>query len=148
MNRCSRAGDVRRATPYIGRQPPEKAMEVAIIVPLIVFASIVLVIATPFYFRHRNRRVIYEAIKTSVEKTGEADPKLIDAITHDQIGPNGDLRRGILLLAIAVALALGELAFGGEVDEDFPLLWLALFPGLVGAAYVAFHFFLPREPTV
>jgi hypothetical protein len=121
-------------------------MEVAILVPLIVFASLVLVVATPFYFRHRNRRVIYEAIKTSVEKTGQADPKLIDAITHDQIGPNGDLRRGILLLALAAAFGLGDVVF--RPGLDVPLLWVALFPGLIGAAYVAFHFFLPREPTV
>lgn len=122
-------------------------MDVAIVVPFIVFAALVLVIATPFYFRYRNRRVIYEAIKTSVEKTGEADPKLIDAITHDQIGPNGDLRRGILLIAIAAAMASGELIFGNS-GEDFSLLWLSLFPGLVGLAYVVFHFLLPREPTV
>jgi hypothetical protein len=124
-------------------------MDVAIIAVLTVFTSIVLVIATPFYFKHRNRRVIYDAIKTSVEKTGSADPKLIDAITYDQIGPNGDLRRGILLLAIAAALALGDLAFGGGgVKEEFSLLWVSLFPGLIGLAYVLFHFFLPREPTV
>ena len=78
-------------------------MEVAILVPLIVFASIVLIIGTPFYFHHRNRRVIYDAIKTSVEKTGEADPKLIAAITHDAIGPNADLRRGILLASFGAA---------------------------------------------
>src|SRR5690606_25659482 len=89
----------RPAQPKLARVPPpnwSRRMEVAILVPLIFFASIVLIIATPFYFRHRNRRVIYEALKTSVEKTGAADPKLVDAITHDQIGPNGDLRRGVL----------------------------------------------------
>ncbi len=121
-------------------------MEVAILVPLIVFASIVLVIATPFYFRYRNRRVIYEAIKTSVEKTGEADPKLIAAITHDTIGPNADLRRGILLICLAAALAVIGFATGDEAD--FPLWTVALIPGLIGAAYVIFHFFVPREPTV
>lgn len=122
-------------------------MEVAILVPLIVFASIVLIIATPFYFRHRNRRVIYDAIKASVEKTGEADPKLIAAITHDSIGPNADLRRGILLLCLAAALAMiGFLSDNGEIGV--PLWGLALIPGLIGGAYVVFHFFIPRETTV
>lgn len=122
-------------------------MEVAILVPLIVFASIVLIIATPFYFRHRNRRVIYDAIKTSVEKTGEADPKLIAAITHDSIGPNADLRRGILLLSLAAALTMiGLLSDSGEIGV--PLWGLALIPGLIGGAYVVFHFFIPRETTV
>jgi hypothetical protein len=116
-------------------------------VPIVFFIALVVMIATPFYFRHRNRRVIYEAIKTSVEKTGEADPKLIAAITHDQIGPNGDLRRGILLVAVAIAMAAGELLFG-EKEGNFSLLWLSLFPGLVGLSYIVFHFLLPREPTV
>ena len=119
-------------------------MEVAILVPLIVFASIVLVIATPFYFKHRNQRVVYEAIKTTIEKTGTADPKLIAAITKDNIGPNADLRRGILLVAFAVAC----IGFGLFSDEEFPFVALALFPGLVGTAYLTFHFFIPREPTV
>jgi len=122
-------------------------MEVAILVPLIVFASIVLIIATPFYFRHRNRRVIYDAIKTSVEKTGEADPKLIAAITHDTVGPNADLRRGVLMLALAVAIA----GFGLLADADVvgvPVWTIALFPALVGGAYIVLHFLFPREPTV
>lgn len=119
-------------------------MEVAILVPLIVFASIVLVIATPFYFKHRNQRVVYEAIKTTIEKTGTADPKLIAAITKDNIGPNTDLRRGILLVALAIALV----GFGLAADEEFPFLASALFPGLIGGAYLTFHFFFPREPTV
>lgn len=122
-------------------------MEVAIIVPLIIFASIVLIVAMPFYFRHRNRRVIYEAIKISVEKTGEADPKLISAITHDAIGPNADLRRGILLLAFAAALFVIGVAAQGEF-ADLPLWAIAFLPGLIGAAYIGLHFFVPRETTV
>ncbi len=121
-------------------------MEVAIIVPLIVFASIVLIVGTPFYFRHRNRRMIYEAIKTSVEKTGEADPKLIAAITVDSIGPNADLRRGILLVCVALALA-GIGLISGDID-GYSLLGIALLPGLIGGAYIVFHFLIPREPTV
>lgn len=122
-------------------------MDVAVIVPLIVFASIVIIIAIPFYFRHRNRRVIYEAIRTSVEKTGEADPKLIAAITHDTVGPHADLRRGVLLVCFAAALAVIGL-FTDADDFGAPLWAIALVPGLIGAAYVGFHFFAPREPTV
>jgi hypothetical protein len=119
-------------------------VRVEIIVPLIVFASLVIGFATPFYFKHRNQRVLYEAIKSSIEKTGEADPKLIDAITHGQIGANADLRRGILL--IALALGLGLVPFLANVD--FAVFAIALPAGLVGLAYVGLHFFLPREPTV
>ncbi len=119
-------------------------MEVAIVVPFIVFASLVLIIGTPFYFHHRNRRVIYEAIKTSVEKTGEADPKLIAAITHDSVGPNADLRRGILLLGFGLAIALIDLSS----DFGDPIWGFGFIPGLAGIAYIGFHFFAPREATV
>lgn len=119
-------------------------MEVAVVVPLIVFASIVLAFATPFYFKHRNQRIIDEAIKTTVEKTGTADPALIDAIAQDSVGPHRDLRRRILLLCLAAAI--GGLEFFTETE--FPFVGLALFPGLIGAAFIGFHFFLPREVTV
>ena len=122
-------------------------MGVEVLVPFIVFGSIVLIVAMPFYFKRRNRRVIYDAIKTSVEKTGEADPKLIAAITHDTVGPNADLRRGILLLSFATALLLIGVFAGGDV-EGFPFWAISLIPGLIGAAYVGLHFFAPREPTV
>ena len=122
-------------------------MEVAILVPLIVFASIVLIIGTPFYFHHRNRRVIYDAIKTSVEKTGEADPKLIAAITHDAIGPNADLRRGLLLASFGAALFIIGLLSDADIFGA-PVWTLGLVLLLPGGAYIAFHFFIPREPTV
>ena len=122
-------------------------MEVAILVPLIAFASIVLIVAMLFYFRHRNRRVIYDAIKTSVEKTGEADPKLIAAITHDSVGENRDLRRGILLLALALGLALIG-AYAQSRWIGIPFWAFAFLPGVIGVAYVILHFFIPREPTV
>jgi len=80
-------------------------MEVAILVPLIVFSSLVIALATPFYFRHRNQRILFEAIKETVEKTGSPDPALVEAITAGNVGPNVDLRRGILLLALAAAIA-------------------------------------------
>lgn len=125
-------------------------MGVEIMVPLIVFASfvliVVIVVATPLYFRHRNRRVIFDAIKTTIERTGTADPALIAAITQDNIGPNADLRRGVLLLCFAAALAGFGVIVGGDVAA--PALGVALFPALIGAAYAVFHFFIPREPTV
>ena len=85
-----------------------------------------------------------------IEKTGTADPQLIDAIVRDNIGPNADLRRGLLLICVAAAFAILGLsvsAVGGE-EAIFPMLGVASFPGLIGVAYIGFHFFAPREPTI
>ena len=95
----------------------------------------------------QNWMVIYDAIKTSVEKTGEADPKLIAAITHDAIGPNADLRRGILLASFGAALFIIGLLSDADIFGA-PVWTLGLVLLLPGGAYIAFHFFIPREPTV
>ncbi|NHK26357.1 hypothetical protein FF098_000375 [Parvularcula flava] len=122
-------------------------MEVAILVPLIFFTAIVMIIALPFYFRHRNRRLVYEAIKTTIEKDGTVDPALVAALTTENIGPNADLRRGILL--IALALGLGICGYFLPDDYSGPIvIGIAFIPGLIGIAYTIFHFFIPREATV
>ena len=118
-----------------------------VLVPLIVFGSITLMVVAGFYFSHRKRLVAYEAVRVAIEKTGSADTALIQAIVQDRIGPNADIRKGIILIAVAIAFVV----FGrvlGEPEAVGPMLGIAAFPGLVGAAYVVLHFFAKREPVV
>lgn len=118
-----------------------------VLIPLVVFSSIAAMVIAGFHFNYKKRRVVYDAIKVAIEKTGTVDAALVEAIIRDQVGPNGDLRRGIILLSIAAAF--GALGLSIPADEAVgPMLGVAAFPGFVGLAYVAFHFFAPREPTV
>lgn len=122
-------------------------MGVEIIVPVALFAAVAVIILGAYYFQNRNRRVVYDAIKVAIEKTGQVDAALVEAIIRDKIGPYADLRKGIILIAIA----LGFIILGFAVDDEEairPMLGIASFPGLIGLAYVAFHFFAPREPVV
>lgn len=121
-------------------------MEDTVIV-FIVFASIASIVVAAFFFNYKKRRVVYDAIKIAIEKTGSVDPALVESIMQENIGPNADLRKGIILIAVAVAFAtLGYLI--PEEDVIGPMLGVAAFPGFVGVAYVMFHFFAPREPTI
>lgn len=121
-------------------------MEDTVIV-FIVFSAIALVITASLYFNYRKRRVVYDAIQVAIEKTGSVEPALVEAIMRENVGPNADLRKGIILIAIAAAF--GILGFLIPEQEALgPMLGVAAFPGFVGFAYVAFHFFAPREPTV
>lgn len=118
-----------------------------VLIPLVVFGSIALISYFAFHFSYKKRMVVYEAIRIAIEKTGNADPQLIEAIIRDNVGRNADLRKGIVL--VAVALAFVSLGYAIPEEEALgPMLGVASFPGLVGLAYVAFHFFAPREPTV
>lgn len=121
-------------------------MEDSIIV-FIVFISIASIVMAAFYFNYKKRRVVYDAIKTAIEKTGSVDPALVESIMSENIGPNADLRKGIILIAVAAAFGmLGYLI--PEENALGPMLGVAAFPGFVGLAYVVFHFFAPREPTI
>jgi hypothetical protein len=112
-----------------------------------VFASLAAIVISAFFFSYKKRIVVYDAIKVAIEKTGSVDPALVEAIIRDNVGPFADLRKGIILIAVAAAFAV--LGFSIPDDEAVrPMLGIAAFPGLVGFAYVGFHFFAPREATV
>lgn len=119
----------------------------AVLVPLVVFSALAIIMIAAFFFSYRKRRIVYDAIKVAIEKTGAVDAALVEAIIRDKVGPNADLRKGIVLIATAAAFV----ALGYSIpDEDAigPMLGVASFPGFIGLAYVAFHFFAPREPVV
>lgn len=122
-------------------------MGVEIVVPVFLFASITTVFIAAYFFNYRKRRIVYDAVKVAIEKTGQVDAMLVEAIIRDKIGPYADLRRGILLIVVALAFVI--LGFSvDEADAVRPMIGVASFPGLVGLAYVAFHFFAPREAVV
>ncbi|WP_375203914.1 hypothetical protein [Hyphococcus sp.] len=118
-----------------------------VLIPLVVFGSLAVIVVSAFYFSYKKRTIVYDAIKVAIEKTGTVDAALVEAIIRDNVGPYADLRKGIILIAIAAAFITLGLAIPEE-EAVRPMLGVASFPGLVGAAYVAFHFFAPREPTV
>ena len=109
-----------------------------VLIPLIVFTAITIMTVAGFAFSHQKRRTVYDTIRVAIEKSGTADPKLIEALIRDNVGPYSDLRRGIILIAVAIAFAI----LGYAVDEQD-----AVGP-MLGLAYISFHFFAPREPTV
>ena len=118
-----------------------------IMVPFIVFTSLALILIAAFFFSYKKRRIVYDAIKVAIEKTGSVDAALVEAIIRDKVGPNADLRKGVILLAVAAAFA--SLGYSiPEEDAIRPMLGVASFPGFIGLAYIAFHFFAPREPVV
>ncbi len=118
-----------------------------ILVPFFVFASLAIILVAAFHFSYKKRQAVHDTIRASIEKTGAVDGHLVESILRDNIGPNADLRKGIILISVGVAFViLGYVV--GEPDAIGPMMGVASFPGLIGLAYVAFHFFAPREPTV
>lgn len=118
-----------------------------VLIPLTVFGAIAIILIGAFYFSYKKRRIVYDAIKVAIEKTGSVDAALVEAIIRDKVGPNADLRKGIVLVATSAAVVAFAFMLG-EDDAVRPLIGLAAFPGFIGLSYMAFHFFAPREPVV
>ena len=122
-------------------------MNEEVLVPFIIFTALAVIIVLAFYFSYKKRRVVYDAIKVAIEKTGSIDPALVEAIIRDNVGPYADLRKGVILIAVAAAFVI--LGYNIPDDEALrPMIGVASFPGLIGVSYILFHFFAPREPTV
>ncbi|HOP19700.1 MAG TPA: DUF6249 domain-containing protein, partial [Amphiplicatus sp.] len=107
-----------------------------VFVPVTLFVVIGVIFLSAYYFSYRKRSIVYDAIKVAIEKTGQVDAALVEAIIRDKIGPNADLRKGILLIAVAAAFVI----LGYTIDDAEaigPLMGVASFPGLIGVCYIA-----------
>ena len=116
-------------------------MDEDILVPIALFISMAIIFWSAFKFSALKREAALNTVRAVVEKTGEVSPELIDAIGSAKPRKNADLRKGLILVAIAAAFAGLGIALPGEAQEHAsgPMLGIALFPGLVGLVYVVFH---------
>ena len=116
--------------------------------PYILVIAIVLcitaIVLTSFYFKHRGRLKVLEAVQTSLDKNGSADPSLVNALDLAKPNPIADLRRGLVLFAIALATVSFAL-FVGERDAIGPLTGIAAFPALLGLTYTGLYFFRTKQ---
>jgi len=120
-------------------------MGVETLVPLGFFASIALIFIFAFHYGHRKQQEVQETIRKAAEGGSALTPDLVRSIGAPKAPSNTDLRRGIILITIALAIIVLGWSFEG-VDEDMlSFVGIAAFPGLVGVAYLGFHFLSPRE---
>ena len=111
-----------------------------IFVPISLFAMIFGICAIVTYFRHRNRQELQVTVRAALDSGQPLSPEILEGLTAALYPQKNDLRRGVVL--VAIALAFGALAFGvGEDDAFGPLLGVAAFPLFTGIGYLALWFF-------
>lgn len=109
-----------------------------------VFGSIPLIVWIVSAYRTRAQKNATEVMKSMVDKGDTLSPEIIRSLGIRPSRPHGDLRTGLILAAIAVATIL----FGGAIPEEDAgpvLTGLAMFPLLVGLAYIGFWVFISRK---
>ena len=129
------------------------------LVPVVFFIFLGAIILLPRYLRFRERQKLMETVRLAYERGQPApteliaqmarldgqstSPGLVDAAVNGRArapGRDRDLRRGAMLIAVAIAIALfgGALSFTDAAGAgSWPLVGIAAFPGLIGVAFVA-----------
>ena len=117
---------------------------VAVFVPIVSMIVIGLVIVAFFYFRNKARSALQGTIQQAMEKGQELTPELIDRLAGPKPGPDRDLRRALIWLAVGIGFVL----FGAIIQEEDAFRALAaigMFPVLVGIAYLVMWKFTDRS---
>ena len=106
-----------------------------LMVPITLFLSIAVVIVLALYYRYRGRVEVQMSLRQAIEGGQQLTPEFLKLLGDPPRHPQADLRRGIVILALAAAFALFGLLLGEE-DAVQPLLAVASFPGVIGVAYL------------
>ena len=107
-------------------------------IPLSMFIGLSVVLSLWVWFRYKAKRDLQETIRTAIEKGEGLSPELIENLVNPPVSPERDLRRGVISVVVAVAVALFAL-FMGEDDAFGPLMGIAMFPLSIGAGFLLMH---------
>ncbi len=102
------------------------------------------------YYQNRERERLHETLRLLAEKGQPLSGELLDSLkvgatspsssTLSPRAPSADLRRGVILVAVALAIAGLGLALkivGPGEDGGGPLIGVAAFPGFIGLGFIA-----------
>jgi hypothetical protein len=109
-------------------------------VPLSMFIGLSVVLSLWVWFRYKAKREMQETIRAAIEKGQGMSPELIENLVNPPVSPQRDLRRGVISVVIAVAIALFAV-FIDEEDAIGPLMGISMFPLSLGAGYLLMHRF-------
>lgn len=117
------------------------------LVPIALFAIAPLIVWAVVAYRYKTKKSVMKLLETMTQKGDAITPATIHALGIRPRSRNADLRTGIILISLALAFfALGVII--GEEDAIRGLSGIAMFPLIIGAAYVGIWAFIGRkEPS-
>lgn len=115
-----------------------------VLIPLAPFIMVIAIVLTVSYFNSKNRRAILDVVREASRSGQTLDAETIKALGMPQKkSEGGDLKAGLILVAIAAALIVLGYAIGraepADADQIVPVMTaVAAFPGFIGAVLVLF----------
>jgi len=114
-----------------------------VLVPFAVFGSLVAVVWVVRAYSARTARDVQETIRRAMDGGQQLTPDLIKALGAPRRQRGGDLRWGIIWLAIGLGFAGFGGAMGNFAEEAlYAFLGISAFPVFIGLALIAIHYTL------
>lgn len=99
-------------------------------IPVLGIIAFFSTVISVFYFHYRAKGHKLDTIVKLAQSDGEVKPEMIAALGQEG-GPTGDMRKGLIWLAIGVPLVIAML-----VGEDLEAAAYGLVPVMIGVAYL------------
>ena len=108
-----------------------------IVVPVAFAAATILGIWLVSLFNFRKRLTMHETLRLAMDKGQPLSMDLLATMTQIVDPIRRDLRRGIVLIAIGIGIAVVGVIIGPEEGGTLrPVLGIASFPVILGVAYL------------
>ena len=120
-----------------------------VLIPLAPFLMVAAIVGFVMWSNVAKKRAVMETVKEALRSGQELSPETIEALGAQDKEPSngsGDLKGGLILIAVAVSLVILGVAMAPTVameEPDAPNLVLVMsavasFPGLIGVVLVIF----------
>ena len=111
-----------------------------ILVPLISFSAGVVLLALLLLYKYKKKKLFLQMVERTLHQQAPLPPETIHAVANHFFSANRDLRKGIFLLVLALAIlafsALADFPQRGNLDLNDALNGIAMLPGLLGLAFL------------
>lgn len=118
---------------------------VEVLVPLGLFAIAPLIVWAVCAYRYKTKKAVMGLLETMTQKGETITPQTIYALGIRPRSQHSDLRTGIILLALAIALLLSAALL--PEDAQRALAGISVFPMMIGLAYIGLWVFIGRKQT-
>ena len=114
------------------------------LVPVAFFATAPLIVWAIVAYRYKTKKSVLSLLEIMSQKGETITPSTIHALGIRPRSPDADLRTGVILITLALAfLMLGVII--GEEEALRGLGGIAMFPLLIGIAYIGLWVFIGRK---
>ncbi len=121
-----------------------------ILVPFISFSALIALLGLLLLYKYKKKQLFLQMVERSLTQQAPLSPETIREVANQFFSANRDLRKGIFLLVLALAILafsyLADFPQRGNLDLNDALNGIAMLPGLLGLAFLLLAWLNRRRP--